>query len=439
MKKTLQILSLFILTTFLNAQELKSVYVLSEGGFSAGTSKLSKLVYENSDFRQSIFNPDNIGLYPDGLMLYGENLYLTEQGSWGGSGKIYKLDTAGTVLESEEVANNPYSFAISNEKIYLTNGPISNVTVLNLNDFSKVKDIKVGAFPQNIVSKDSLVFVANKSVWGGASDSTVSVINTNLDSVVATIIVRKNPTSVVIKDGFLLVGCPGDSAIGMIYKVDLSTLTKVDSFDVPSNDGYSKDIVVEKNTDNIFFASQSGKIIKLDMATRKTEVVVEDTSLVMLYGYNYDSVNKEHYLLDAKDFKIEGQLTVYDSTGKKLNNYTTGIAPRRIVFEYKLEVSVKESQVIAADFKLEQNYPNPFNPTTVIEYTIPSNMKREMSNVKLIVYDILGNKVATLVDKQQSSGSYQVKFDGSNLASGIYFYKLQTGNFNQIRKMMLLK
>ncbi|MDA3861881.1 MAG: T9SS type A sorting domain-containing protein, partial [Melioribacteraceae bacterium] len=74
-------------------------------------------------------------------------------------------------------------------------------------------------------------------------------------------------------------------------------------------------------------------------------------------------------------------------------------------------------------FSLEQNYPNPFNPSTAIKYSIPSNVKGEMANVKLVVFDILGREVATLVNKEQKAGNYDVKFDASKLTSGIYLYR----------------
>src|SRR5690606_16577033 len=85
-------------------------------------------------------------------------------------------------------------------------------------------------------------------------------------------------------------------------------------------------------------------------------------------------------------------------------------------------------------FKLEQNYPNPFNPTTTISYQI-----KEGGLVKLKVYDILGKEVATLVKEEQPNGNYSVKFDASNLPSGVYMYSLRVNNFSENRKMILLK
>ncbi len=86
------------------------------------------------------------------------------------------------------------------------------------------------------------------------------------------------------------------------------------------------------------------------------------------------------------------------------------------------------------NFSLVQNYPNPFNPTTKIEYSIP-----HQSFVILKVYDILGREVVTLVNEEKAAGNYNVAFDGSALSSGVYFYKIQTGNFVEVKKMILLK
>jgi hypothetical protein len=85
-------------------------------------------------------------------------------------------------------------------------------------------------------------------------------------------------------------------------------------------------------------------------------------------------------------------------------------------------------------FALSQNYPNPFNPSTEISYAIPVQM-----HISLSLYNILGIKVADLVNEEKGAGSYTVKLDGTTLSSGVYFYRLQAGAYMQTRKMVLLK
>jgi len=93
-----------------------------------------------------------------------------------------------------------------------------------------------------------------------------------------------------------------------------------------------------------------------------------------------------------------------------------------------------ESRTQMTSFKLAQNYPNPFNPSTTINYTI-----QKKGTVKLTVYNLLGKVVATLIDESKSAGSHTVTFDGSELTSGIYFYRLESGSQVQVKKMTLLK
>ena len=101
--------------------------------------------------------------------------------------------------------------------------------------------------------------------------------------------------------------------------------------------------------------------------------------------------------------------------------------------------NIDTKEIIPREYKLSQNYPNPFNPTTTIMYQISSDIRDQMSMVKLLVYDVLGREVVTLVDEQKNPGEYEVKWDASNQPSGIYFYKLQTGEYTNVKKMILLK
>jgi hypothetical protein len=89
---------------------------------------------------------------------------------------------------------------------------------------------------------------------------------------------------------------------------------------------------------------------------------------------------------------------------------------------------------LSKTFLLFQNYPNPFNPSTIISYQLPMT-----SNVSLKVYDILGRELVTLVNQRQSAGVYQVDFNATRFASGVYFYRLTANENSEIRKMMLMK
>ncbi len=97
-------------------------------------------------------------------------------------------------------------------------------------------------------------------------------------------------------------------------------------------------------------------------------------------------------------------------------------------------VGIVGNNNIPFEYALEQNYPNPFNPSTMIKYQIPT-----ASNVKITVFDILGKKVAVLIDQKKDAGYHEVEFSGLNLASGLYIYRIEAGNFSDVKKMMLVK
>ncbi len=101
-------------------------------------------------------------------------------------------------------------------------------------------------------------------------------------------------------------------------------------------------------------------------------------------------------------------------------------------YKYSNEIEIDVTAPIK--FSLEQNYPNPFNPMTNIEYQIANT-----GLVKLVVYNSLGEEVATLVNEYKSAGSYEVKLDASNLPSGVYIYRLTSGSYSAVKKLVLLK
>ncbi len=103
--------------------------------------------------------------------------------------------------------------------------------------------------------------------------------------------------------------------------------------------------------------------------------------------------------------------------------------------KYNLITSVsRENNLIPQAYSLKQNYPNPFNPTTNINFSIP-----QLENVSLVVYNLLGQVVSTLVNSELPAGNYTYAFDASKLPSGIYLYTLSAGNYKETKKMVLLK
>ena len=100
-------------------------------------------------------------------------------------------------------------------------------------------------------------------------------------------------------------------------------------------------------------------------------------------------------------------------------------------FEYS---NILEVEITPVEFSLSQNYPNPFNPVTIIRWQSPISSQQTIK-----VFDVVGNEIAILVDEFRQAGRYEVVFDASELSSGIYFFQLESGDFIQAKKMILMR
>ncbi|MCB9210335.1 MAG: T9SS type A sorting domain-containing protein [Ignavibacteriales bacterium] len=181
----------------------------------------------------------------------------------------------------------------------------------------------------------------------------------------------------------------------------------------------------------------------------------------VIYYYDNDKyfhhAHCEYWLNDTWVSNIDG-IHVYNPDGFEIHYLTHEL---NIYYEQPTSVKGENSNLIIDEFELYQNYPNPFNPTTVIKYSIPNNTviafrqptekqsavitsvnsfpHNDNMNVKLVVYDILGREITTLVNEEKKPGTYEVIFDSKDLPSGLYFYRLQSGEFIKTKKMLLLK
>jgi len=159
-----------------------------------------------------------------------------------------------------------------------------------------------------------------------------------------------------------------------------------------------------------------------------------DTGYVCCYGGTYLQTTDGGFTWQKND-SLNGKYIIF-ATGINGNGYLFfGTSLGYILGTVPLTgIRNDKGTTIPGNFSLKQNYPNPFNPTTVLEYSIPSNQL-----VELKVYNLIGKEVITLVNKYQIAGNYKVEFNGSKLSSGVYFYRIKAGNFMQTRKLILMK
>ncbi len=200
-------------------------------------------------------------------------------------------------------------------------------------------------------------------------------------------------------------------------------------------------------SDGSIYAPSSGRIIRLEPAhgnVLDSTDVLANPDLFQLRpsasanGVIYATTGENNiyaYTLDLQELWI-GDISNVNTSGVAIGlNGLIAVAGSNKIKVYTAGNTVSvEDEINLSGFALFQNYPNPFNPSTSIQYRVSSN-----SQVSLIVYDVLGNEVATLVNEEKPAGSYEVKFDAAGLSSGIYFYTLATGSFVETKKMNLLK
>ena len=149
-----------------------------------------------------------------------------------------------------------------------------------------------------------------------------------------------------------------------------------------------------------------------------------------------DSTNIPVRLEFRGNGRTSGEQTYYSPSITWTSGETTYLREHRVLVDFQntLTSIVQNDNLIPNKFELYQNYPNPFNPSTTIRYDLPKQAK-----VKLVVYDLLGREVATLVDKTKQAGKYNVTWNAKRFASGLYFCRIQAGDYSAVKKLLLLK
>lgn len=161
---------------------------------------------------------------------------------------------------------------------------------------------------------------------------------------------------------------------------------------------------------------KSSNRLKFNQTEQTVENITEGTEKEASFSFDVD-YNIKTTEADTIEFMITDNRSIYQT--------------KQFILQYS----------VPTEYKLEQNYPNPFNPSTKIRYSIPRSTEyySVLQNVTLKIYDILGNELTTLVNEQKAPGYYEVDFNASSFASGVYIYRLQSGSFISTKKMLMIK
>lgn len=279
----------------------------------------------------------------------------------------------------------------------------------------------------------TIVAIANACIGNGTTAVGYPFYTYYMDSrtdmlyTASEIIAGGGATGTITKIGFNVVSASSQVMSGFKVKMQQTAVTTISGFTSSGwTDVYSADYTVPGTgwqfitlTTPFAWNGTSNVLIEIcfNNSSYTSNSTVASTSNAGRVYYNYQDL----------------------SSGDGCTQITTGATPPatlpNLCMEINLMVGNKNIQTeLPKEFKLSQNYPNPFNPVTSIKYAVP-----KASFVKLVIYDMLGREVGILANEMKQAGNYEVQFDASNLASGAYFYRIECGDFVDVKKMVLIK
>ncbi len=179
--------------------------------------------------------------------------------------------------------------------------------------------------------------------------------------------------------------------------------------------------------------SENGVSLNWETATEVNNYGFEVERKVLKQAQN-DSWNKIGFVEGHGNSNSKKIYNFSDNSVSASGKYSYRLKQIDIDGQYEYSQTIEIEVGIPTEFEVAQNYPNPFNPTTTISYSIP-----ERSNVKIDVFNMLGQRVIGLLEKEHLPGKYKIEFDASNLSSGTYIYRVSSSKQSEIRKMMILK
>ncbi len=398
----------------------------------------------------------NLGSFPNDLYYYKDRIFAVCSGDYmTGDTKLVIIPTAAfeeyltnpdttifdemsTVVPLEQYGNAWAVTGLSDSTVLVTLAAASKYQIVNFYTGEIVATVGgIDGNPQGVCELDENRVAVAVADWGfGLSGDYIAVVDKATGEIEDSIHIRKNVGEVTrLWDGNILATAwgtwAGEDNYGSVSLIDTDSLgvaqtwhpadsskvyqtVQIDERFVHFN-GYDRSFttvtsVLDLQTMTDSFVTE-GFWAKHIIANINNTIFVQDSLGVDLYTPSGDSVSTIPYF---RPYVMEGF------------NYHT--------------VDVEETATQPQGFALYQNYPNPFNPTTTIKYSIPTNAGVETQDfASLRIYNILGEEIATLVNKRQSPGNYTVQFDALNLPSGVYFYTLRVGDFVATKKMILLK
>ncbi len=324
------------------------------------------------------------------------------------STKIVQRDINGVVTDFVTVGSSIHGVTVYDNKVYVCNG--TRIRGYDLSNASEIFNVNVAGstFLNDLAIDDSgIMYVSDFTA------RRIYKVNTNNSDYWIYVAATTNQPNGVYVDAprnRLLICCWGANAPIKSVNFSDSSITNIITTPYTNCDGISLD-----RNDNVYVSTWGIQSVA------RYDINFSNAPVIVASGLSNPADIYVNKVTDTLAVPNAGNSTVVFS----LLSIPSGISPK--------------NGSIPASFALYQNYPNPFNPKTVITYELRSNAGDQTSEVKLIVYNSSGKEVQTLVNERQNAGTYEVTFDAAGLSSGIYFYKLEAGEFSEVKKMMVLK
>ncbi len=320
----------------------KGILVLYEGGFTPGSGDYAFINTVSDSVFNDVFknsnNNANLGLIPDGMFLYGQYLYVTSQGSFGGQGRMFRISSSDNkLLDTASFGVNPYDFELSQGDFWVTNIGGSTVTRIDGNLNIVNPSIQVGANPTKIIPALSYMYVAKASY---TTENSVALINVFNNGVTKTFF-NAPPVSVAYNTGGVFVSTYTNKKIYLLDTLAVNTVVDSISLSSISNVACGEVIAGDYRTlyviglDTSFFSNIGKAVYKVDIFTGSVTTFINDPTIIDIYGIAYDAVNSQVVIADSRSGGSQGQVRVYGNDGTLRKTYQlSGYFPRKLAFKY---------------------------------------------------------------------------------------------------------
>lgn len=368
--------------------------------------------------------PWGAAMTPDGAKVY--------VGSRGLESVISVIEVASNTVKKKIQLSTPPAFqstwpwgvAInpSGTKVYVANNLANTVAVINTTTDAVIKTIAVGEQPRwiTITPDGKHIYVSN------SRSGTVSIIDSGTDAVIKTVTVGTDPQGLgALPDGSAVFvvnqNTPAASTLSVINTVDFSVVT------TPLPESGIRSLAVADPTAKI-----TGRVVRGDTPVAGATLRALQAGVQKATATTNDAGDYSIFNLKPGMYDIEVSAP---NTPAKIAPGKTVDRGQTTIVNFNLEAtSVHGNEVTVRKFRLSQNHPNPFNPATTIHYEIPKR-----SQVVLSIFDVLGNKIAELVNAVKEAGQYEIKWEPVTVKTGVYFYRLHAGDWVETKKLVLIR